>query len=226
LGDFGVQVKQSRRVMACLQRCPLSGMNVHIANFGRSEIGGKCAIICALRAPSKVNSARRQRLVKNRREFIQGVVRPKAKQQEWQQDLQEPAQSLPLYREKMSEFEWKEFEEAVEFKDLGRALKALEALNNFESDATIPEDDAKDVDEIYVDGDGNGSLRAESSNGTGTSYAAFSLPRTEYLKILDTCQSANDLELVGQAYGWLQDGGFLQSFGKYKARGRLLVRLA
>lgn len=210
--------------MACLQRRPLPSMHVHRASFGRPEIGGKCGIICALRAPSKVNFARRQRLIKNRRDSVQGVVRNKAKQQEWQQDLQresEPSQTPPLDRERMSKFEWKEFEEAVEFKDLGRALKALEALNNFESDAA----EAKDVVELYEggDGNGNGSLRSESSKGTGTSYPAFSLPRTDYLKILDTCQSANDLELVGQAYGWLQAEGFLRNFGKCKARGSLLA---
>lgn len=238
-GDFVVQVKHSRRVIACLQRRPLCAMHVHRASFGRlttpcrSEIGGKCGTVYALRAPSKVNHARRQRLIRNRRDFTQGVVRPfivKAKQQEWQ-DLQrepEPSQNLPFdrdARQRISKFEWKEFEEAVEFKDLGRALKALETLNNFESDAT-PED-TKDVVELYVDegGDGNGSLRVESSNGAGTSYVAFSLPRTDYLKILNTCQSAKDLELVGQAYGWLQDAGFLQSFGKYKARGSILVCL-
>lgn len=198
--------------MACR---PLSA-RASCGRLATPEIGGTCGTICALR---KVNLARRQRLIRNRRDCSQGV---KAKQQEWQ-DVQrepEPSQTLPS-RKRMSNFEWKEFEDAVEFKDLGRALKALEALNNFESDA-IAGEDAKDV-ELYESGDGNESLRAESSNGTGTSYAAFSLPRMDYLKILDTCQSANDLELVGQAYGWLQDVGFLQSFGKYKARGRLLV---
>lgn len=218
-GDFGVQVKHSRSVIACC-----------------SEIGGQCGTICALRASGKANLARKQRLIRNRRGFAQEAVRlfaVKAKQQEWQ-DLQrepEPSETLPLgsdaRRHRAAQFEWKEFEEAVEFKDLERALKALEVLNKFESDVTTLEG-TEDVVELYVDrgGDGNGSMRAESSNGAGTSYAAFSLSRTDYLKILNTCQSANNLELVGQAYGWLQDRGFLQSFGKYKARGSIFVCLA
>lgn len=176
-------MKQSRRVMACLQRRLLSAMQVQRAGLGT---------ICPLSASS-------------RHRLIRVVV--KAKQQDLRREP-EPSQTVT------SRYEWKEFEDAVEYKDLERALKALEALNNFESDAA----EAKDVVELYEGGDGNGSLRSDSSNGTGTSYPAFSLPRTDYLKILDTCQSANDLELVGQAYGWLQAEGFLRNFGKCKSR--------
>lgn len=178
--------------MACLQRGLLSAMQVRRAGLGT---------ICPLSASSRHNRLSR--------------VVVKAKQQDLRREP-EPSQTVT------SKFEWKEFEDAVEFKDLGRALKALEALNNFESDAAV----AKDVVEVYENGDGNGSLRSESSKGTGTSYSpAFALPRTDYLKILDTCQSANDLELVGQAYGWLQAEGFLRNFGKCKSRGSLLAQL-
>jgi hypothetical protein len=235
--QFGVQLKHSRRGISYLQHRLLSAMHVHGAVSGRlatpllSGIVAESGTVGAFGATAKEKFVRRQGSVKD---ASPGVLRPglvKAKQQGWQ-DLQaepEPAQTLPVDRdagERISQFEWKEFEEAVEYKDLGRALKVLEALSNFESDATA--EDGDDVVELSLEGngDGNGSLRVESSNGTGTSYESFALPRTDYMKILDTCQSAQDLQLVGQAYGWLQNEGFLQSFGKYKARGNTRACLA
>ncbi|KAG0577966.1 hypothetical protein KC19_5G195200 [Ceratodon purpureus] len=223
-----IELKQT----AYLQRRLLSALRQHEAVSGilvtrcRSEIGAKCDIPCGFRVSGKSDRPRRGGLFRIGYDSSSGLSRPgtvKAKPQGWQ-DVEaelEPAEALPMdrdARDSVSQFEWKEFEQAVEYRDLGRALKALETLNNFESDARA--EDRNDVIELSLEGsgDGNGSLRADSSKEAGTSYGAFALPRADYMKILDTCQNAQDLQLVGQAYGWLQNEGFLQNFGKHKAR--------
>lgn len=139
-----------------------------------------------------------------------GRVRATVKQTE----LQEAQEPLP--KSNLAQVEWKEFEEAVESKDLGRALKALEVLNRFESDTSDNQVDPNGSSKI------NGSLGSESLDARSTSAEIF-FPRAQYLKVLDTCQSALDLQLVGQAYRWLQERGFLSSFGKFKSRGKFLI---
>ena len=217
-----MQLKHCAGGIAYLPHRLLSAMLVRGARFERlarpchSDIAARCG---------KHNILRREGLV---RTCNDSPVLVKAKQQEWQDLQAEPERGqTPVdrdARQRIAKFKWKEFENAVEYKDLERALKVLETLNNFESDveSDATAEDRNDVFQLSRD-DADGALRAESSNGTGTSYAAVSLPRTDYMKILDACQSAQDLELVGQAYEWLQNGGFLQNFGKYKARGNTLV---
>lgn len=198
----------------------------HIAGLGAR---------CAVRGPYKAISVGRQGFNRISKDFSQDQLRPvlaKAPQQDFQDIQREPnpePQSLPLEcdsRQRIPKLEWKEFEEAVEHKNLGKALEALEILNRFESDAATSGDNNGDLFELYGDGDGDGdgngngsSLRIDSSRGTGTSSSeTFFLPQKEFLKILNICQTATDLQLVGDAYGYLQQNGLLRNFGKYKAR--------
>lgn len=203
----------------------------HIAGLGAR---------CAVRGPYKAISVRRQGFNRISKDFSQDQLRPvlaKAPQQDFQDIQREPnpePQSLPLEcdsRQRIPKLEWKEFEEAVEHKNLGKALEALEILNRFESDAATSGDNNGDLFELYGDGDGDGdgngngsSLRIDSSRGTGTSSSeTFFLSQKEFLKILNICQTATDLQLVGDAYGYLQQNGLLRNFGKYKARGNMLL---
>ncbi|KAL9225977.1 hypothetical protein vseg_001841 [Gypsophila vaccaria] len=79
--------------------------------------------------------------------------------------------------------EWKEYEEAVKDKNLGRALKFLKSVN---------------IDGLEI------QTRPDS--------------RYRFLErdweVLDTCLSADDMRLVGNAYQFLRDRGFLPNFGK------------
>lgn len=158
-------------------------------------------------APIRVSCSRPSGF-KKAKKSIQHPVHVKVKQREWQEAEDPQLEPSVRFNPKVTELEWKEFEEAVETKDLQRALNVLEVLNRFQSDgATVGEYDSVET-------------RAESSNQTGTSGRLF-LPRTEYMKVLNTCQSAMDLEMVGQAYQWLQDRGMLANFGKFKSRGAI-----
>lgn len=38
-------------------------------------------------------------------------------------------------------------------------------------------------------------------------------------EVLDTCLNADNMKLVGKAYGFLKDKGFLPSFGKFRNVG-------
>lgn len=59
-------------------------------------------------------------------------------------------------------FEWKEFEEVVEYKNLGKVLEVFEIFNRFELDVVIFGDNNGDLFEFYGDGDGDGD-----GNGNG-----------------------------------------------------------
>ncbi|CAH1434170.1 unnamed protein product [Lactuca virosa] len=76
--------------------------------------------------------------------------------------------------------EWREYEEAVKEKDLGRALRFLQ--------------------EIPLQGLGLGELELQRD-----------------WQVLDTCLNADDMRLVGTAYAFLKDKGFLNYFGKYRS---------
>ena len=168
-----------------------------------------------LKAPNSKYSRGMSQLTSQRFSYskasgVLGRVRATVKQAE----LQEAQEPLP--KSNLAQVEWKEFEEAVESKDLGRALKALEVLNRFESDTSDNQVDSIGSSKT------NGSMGSESLDARTTSAEIF-FPRAEYLKVLDTCQSALDMQLVGQAYRWLQERGFLSSFGKFKSRGKVLI---
>ncbi|XP_021816991.1 uncharacterized protein LOC110759252 [Prunus avium] len=94
--------------------------------------------------------------------------------------------------------EWKEYEEAVKRKDLAGALRFLQSI----------ETQQKSIEFV------NGSLPADPT-----------LPRLGELgfvgqerdwEVLDTCLNADNMKLVGKAYGFLKDKGFLPSFGKFR----------
>ncbi|KAL6283163.1 hypothetical protein ACE6H2_014092 [Prunus campanulata] len=94
--------------------------------------------------------------------------------------------------------EWKEYEEAVKRKDLAGALRFLQSIETQQNPIEFV----------------NGSLPADPT-----------LPRLGELgfvgqerdwEVLDTCLNADNMKLVGKAYGFLKDKGFLPSFGKFR----------
>jgi hypothetical protein len=89
--------------------------------------------------------------------------------------------------------EWREFEDAVESKDLSRALRFLQSVEP----AYYPE--------------------APASAGT---QVALPVPPGRDWEVLDTCIDADDMRLVGRAYQFLADRGVLANFGKCKNIGK------
>lgn len=85
--------------------------------------------------------------------------------------------------------EWHEYEEAVKKKDLARALRFLR-------DVPVELDDS--------------SIRPSSARQLGF------LEMERDWEVLDTCLNADDMKLVGTAYAFLKDRGFLPNFGKYR----------
>ncbi|KAL2245106.1 UNVERIFIED_CONTAM: hypothetical protein Sindi_2778800 [Sesamum indicum] len=87
--------------------------------------------------------------------------------------------------------EWQEYEAAVKEKDLARALRFL-----------------KDVPVEF------GSSSVESTRPVNDELGLLGLERD--WEVLDTCLNADDMRLVGSAYAFLKDRGFLPNFGKYR----------
>ncbi|XP_075478167.1 uncharacterized protein LOC142519122 [Primulina tabacum] len=85
--------------------------------------------------------------------------------------------------------EWHEYEEAVKKKDLARALRFLRDVPVELDDASIPPRSARQLDFREMERD---------------------------WEVLDTCLNADDMKLVGTAYAFLKDRGFLPNFGKYR----------
>ncbi|VAI56614.1 unnamed protein product [Triticum turgidum subsp. durum] len=85
--------------------------------------------------------------------------------------------------------EWSEFEDAVESKDLSRALRFLQSVEP----ASYP----------------------EASTNAATQVALPLSPGRDW-EVLDTCIDADDMRLVGRAYQFLSDRGVLANFGKCK----------
>ncbi|GER52774.1 nuclear cap-binding protein subunit 1 [Striga asiatica] len=88
--------------------------------------------------------------------------------------------------------EWQEYEEAVNRKDLGRALRILR-------DVSLELDIAS----------------TEPTRAASGELGLMGLQRD--WEVLDTCLNADDLRLVGSAYAFLKDRGFLPNFGKYSS---------
>lgn len=88
--------------------------------------------------------------------------------------------------------EWQEYEDAVKRKDLARALRFLNDNNPIEplSDSLM--------------GESNRAWLPEFVGGFDRDW-----------EVLDTCLNADDLKLVASAYKFLQNRGFLPSFGKF-----------
>lgn len=95
--------------------------------------------------------------------------------------------------------EWREYEDALREKDLARALRFLRSM------------------ELEP-------LPAEESSVDSVSYVPADYPRTARdWEVLDACLNADDMRLVGSAYSFLQDRGFLPNFGKFKNIGILKI---
>ncbi|KAJ3708295.1 hypothetical protein LUZ61_012000 [Rhynchospora tenuis] len=111
-----------------------------------------------------------------------------------------PLQFLPsskphLHRSRIKALQqWREYEDAVRDKDLARALRFLQSTQS----ASI---------------DSNSSLNSDLNLKSGFSTMDWEMPDRDW-EILDTCLNADDMRLVGSAYGFLQDRGFLSNFGK------------
>ncbi|KAL9265091.1 hypothetical protein AKJ16_DCAP21190 [Drosera capensis] len=86
---------------------------------------------------------------------------------------------------------WKDYERAVKEKDLAKALGFLKLI-----DDELP----------------SPSSSAESSRALG--LGRIGVERD--WEMLDTCLNADDMRLVGSAYVFLKDRGFLPNFGKYR----------
>lgn len=93
--------------------------------------------------------------------------------------------------------EWKEFDQAVQKKDLAKALKFLKSVE------TIPLHQPSSSPSMP-------NLAPYSENDDGLK---FLLPVRDW-EVLDACLNADDMKLVGNAYKFLQDRGYLPSFGK------------
>ncbi|KAK9050712.1 hypothetical protein SSX86_030318 [Deinandra increscens subsp. villosa] len=86
--------------------------------------------------------------------------------------------------------EWREYEQAVKDKDLGRALRFLQEIPQPDDDYSI-----------------------DSRNGNPLKL----LELQRDWEVLDTCLNADDMRLVAAAYAFLKDKGFLNQFAKYRS---------
>ncbi|KAG9147326.1 hypothetical protein Leryth_020585 [Lithospermum erythrorhizon] len=83
--------------------------------------------------------------------------------------------------------EWNEYEEAVKQKDLAKALNFLQNIALIDDEPLIKDDKLGRFIGLERD-----------------------------WEVLDTCLNADDLRLVGNAYSFLKDRGFLHNFGKFR----------
>nr|XP_027190872.1 uncharacterized protein LOC101507232 isoform X3 [Cicer arietinum]XP_027190874.1 uncharacterized protein LOC101507232 isoform X3 [Cicer arietinum]XP_027190875.1 uncharacterized protein LOC101507232 isoform X3 [Cicer arietinum] len=95
--------------------------------------------------------------------------------------------------------EWREYEEAVKRKDLAGALSFLKSL----------ETEQRPTVEPFNDGT---SPVTELTRSRFRELELFG-PQRDW-EVLDTCMNADNMKLVGNAYKFLQDRGFLPNFGK------------
>ncbi|XP_008226132.1 PREDICTED: uncharacterized protein LOC103325727 isoform X2 [Prunus mume] len=94
--------------------------------------------------------------------------------------------------------EWKEYEEAVKRKDLAGALRFLQSIETQQNPIEFV----------------NGSLPADPTLPPLGELGFVGQERD--WEVLDTCLNADNMKLVGKAYGFLKDKGFLPSFGKFR----------
>ncbi|KAJ3679314.1 hypothetical protein LUZ60_017325 [Juncus effusus] len=91
---------------------------------------------------------------------------------------------------RVNALKWRDYEDAVREKDLARALQFLQSISS-PVDVTPPPSSVNSIS--YVSG--------------------WSRPERDW-EILDTCLNADDMRLVGSAYRFLQNRGFLRNFSK------------
>ncbi|XP_042499069.1 uncharacterized protein LOC122077250 [Macadamia integrifolia] len=92
--------------------------------------------------------------------------------------------------------EWQEYEDAVKEKDLARALRFLKSLEGLSIQSSASPTPAS-ISPILTPADDLKLFRTERD-----------------WEVLDTCLNADDMKLVGSAYAFLKDRGFLPTFGK------------
>ncbi|XP_078166661.1 ATP-dependent zinc metalloprotease [Carex rostrata] len=90
--------------------------------------------------------------------------------------------------------QWREYEDAVKDKDLARALRFLQSTQSSSIDSSS---------------NSNPGLNINS----GFSALDWERPERDW-EMLDTCLNADDMRLVGSAYGFLQGRGLLKNFAK------------
>lgn len=127
--------------------------------------------------------------------------------------------SVSLYpiwavEESISQKVWREYDRAVEKKDLGKALRILESLEMLEKPRV-----ASSLS--FVEKEEDEALQQQSTvpfriNVDGEEVV-ISEPPEDLRKVLDACLNATDLKLVGRTYNLLQLRGLIPSFGKYKS---------
>ncbi|XP_022717580.1 uncharacterized protein LOC111276074 isoform X2 [Durio zibethinus] len=99
--------------------------------------------------------------------------------------------------------EWQEYEEAVKRKDLATALRFLISIDKNNSDNLVEQ---------------NGSLPTESTRSQvgDLGFVGDRGSMSDWV-VLDTCLNADDMRLVGTAYGFLKDKGFLPNYGRFNS---------
>lgn len=102
--------------------------------------------------------------------------------------------SLPKNQKPRALREWREYEDAVKEKDLARALRFLKSV---ETNPIEPFNDSSSSD--------LGLVQSERD-----------------WEVLDACLNADDMKLVGSAYSFLKNRGFLPNFGKCRNIGEFL----
>lgn len=102
--------------------------------------------------------------------------------------------------------EWKDYEDAVQEKDLARALHFLESLEE-----GLPSEDLQQRRSQLSEQD----ITLVTTSNVRTPPAPSLQPGINWM-ILDACLNAEDMNLVARTYEFLQRRGFLPSFGKFK----------
>ncbi|XVE53450.1 hypothetical protein DITRI_Ditri03aG0004100 [Diplodiscus trichospermus] len=97
--------------------------------------------------------------------------------------------------------EWQEYEEAVRRKDLATALSFLISIEKDNGDNPVEE---------------NTSLSTDSTRSQLGGLGFVGWPLRDW-EVLDTCLNADDMRLVGTAYGFLKAKGFLPNFGRFSS---------
>eukprot|EP00252_Welwitschia_mirabilis_P004352 TRINITY_DN14687_c0_g1_i1.p1 TRINITY_DN14687_c0_g1~~TRINITY_DN14687_c0_g1_i1.p1 ORF type:complete len:393 (+),score=67.15 TRINITY_DN14687_c0_g1_i1:85-1263(+) len=97
-----------------------------------------------------------------------------------------------------AKLKWRDYEEAVQRKDLARALSFLESLDLSNSDSTSTE------------------IQGAVPSSPSPSSLWYDLAGVSRRMLLDACFSADDMILVSRTYDFLHSRGYLPNFGKYR----------
>lgn len=115
-----------------------------------------------------------------------------------------PSATRRPFRPRRAFREWRDYEEALKRKDLAGALRFLKSLETEQRPAVEPFGEAT-------------SPVAELTQSRFRELEMFG-PQRDW-EVLDTCLNADNMKLVGNAYKFLRDRGFLPNFGKCRNIG-------